>query len=70
VVTGPGAWEAQRLTTAELPDLPHRGDPRDDLDLAGYGVVKVLEDRLGRTYPGMPWEPKAAFTALADAYRG
>ena len=50
-------------------DLPHRGDPREDLDLASYGVVKVLEDGHGRTYPGMPWEPKAAFAALADAYR-
>jgi hypothetical protein len=40
-------------------DLPHRGDPREDLDLASYGVVKVLEGRLGHTCPGMPWEPKA-----------
>jgi hypothetical protein len=31
-------------------DLPHRGDPREDLDMASYGVVKVLEDRRGRTY--------------------
>ncbi|MEA3528247.1 hypothetical protein U3653_08245 [Nocardia sp. CDC186] len=54
-----------------LYDHVHRpdGDPRDDLDLAGYGVVKVLEDRDGETYPGVPWEPKAAFGALADYYR-
>lgn len=53
-------------------DLPHRGhssDPREDLDMASYGVVKVLEDRHGQTYPDMPWEPKAAFTALSDCYR-
>jgi len=50
-------------------DLPHRGDPREDLDLASYGLVKVLEDGRGRTYPDMRWEPKAAFAALADAYR-
>jgi hypothetical protein len=49
-------------------DLPHRSDPRQDLDMASYGVVKVLEDRLGHTYPDMTWEPKAAFTALADSY--
>jgi hypothetical protein len=49
-------------------DLPHRSDPRQDLDMASYGVVKVLEDRLGHTYPDMAWEPKAAFTALADSY--
>jgi hypothetical protein len=49
-------------------DLPHRLDPLRDFDLASYGVVKVLEDRLGRTYPGMHWEPKVAFAALADYY--
>ena len=53
-----------------LTNYPHRpDDPRRDLDLASFGVVKVLEDRLGETYPGMPWEPKAAFAALADYYR-
>ena len=53
-----------------LYDHPHRpgGDPRDDLDLASYGIVKVYEDRSGDTYPGLPWEPKAAFTALAEVY--
>lgn len=51
-------------------DLPHRSNPSKDFDLASYGVVKVLEDRLGRTYPDMPWEPKTAFTALADYYKG
>jgi hypothetical protein len=48
--------------------LPHRDDPREDLDMASYGLVTVLEDRLGRTYPNLPWEPKAAFAALADLY--
>jgi len=51
-------------------DLPHRSDPDADLDLASCGVVKVLEDGRGQTYPDMAWEPKAAFTALADYYRG
>ncbi|UNO38474.1 hypothetical protein [Streptomyces sp. MST-110588] len=53
-------------------NLPHRpdGDARDDLDLASLGVVKVLEDRHGDTYPDLPWEPKAAFAAVADHYRG
>jgi hypothetical protein len=44
--------------------------PHEDFDLVRFGVVKVLEDRLGHTYPDMAWEPKAAFTALADRYRG
>lgn len=53
-----------------LDNLPHRpgGDPRDDLDLASLGIVKVLEDRNGTTYPHMPWEPKAAFAAVAKFY--
>ncbi|MYW00702.1 hypothetical protein [Streptomyces sp. SID3343] len=55
-----------------LYNLPHRpdGDARDDLDLASLGIVKVLEDRHGDSYPDMPWEPKAAFAAIADHYRG
>ncbi|MFI7679204.1 hypothetical protein [Actinophytocola sp. NPDC049390] len=53
-----------------LANYPHRpDDPRRDLDLASLGIVKVLEDRGGDTYPGMPWEPKAAFAAIADYYR-
>jgi len=51
-------------------NLPHHSDPREDFDMASYGVVKVFEGRLGHIYPDMPWEPKAAFTALADYYRG
>ncbi|MER6666386.1 hypothetical protein ABT256_17730 [Amycolatopsis japonica] len=54
-----------------LSNYPHRpGDPRRDLDLASLGIVKVLENGDGETYPGMPWEPKAAFAALAEYYRG
>ena len=46
-----------------MPDFPHRpDDPRHDLDMAGFGVVKVA--------PGDParWERKAAFHALARRY--
>ncbi|MFD2081824.1 hypothetical protein SAMN05421678_12140 [Actinopolymorpha cephalotaxi] len=55
-----------------LESHPHRpdGDPRDDLDLASPAIVKVLEGRDGETYPGLAWEPKAAFTAVADYYGG
>jgi hypothetical protein len=49
--------------------LPHRGDPREDLDMASYGVVRVFEGCLGHTYPDMAWEPKPAFTTLAEYYR-
>jgi len=54
--------------TFALHDFPHRpdGDPRDALDLASYGIVKVLDDGYGQTYPDLPWEPKAAFRLLAE----
>ncbi|MBF6176169.1 hypothetical protein [Nocardia blacklockiae] len=53
-----------------LHDFPHRpdADPRTDLDLASLGIVKVFEDRHGDTYPGLPWEPKQAFHAVAEHY--
>jgi hypothetical protein len=55
----------------ELCNFPHRpdGDPRDDLDLASPAIVKTLEGRRGDTYPDMTWEPKAAFTEVAECYR-
>ena len=55
-----------------LYNLPHRPDrdPRDDLDLASVGIVKVLDGHNGSTYPDMPWEPKAAFAAVAERYSG
>jgi hypothetical protein len=50
-------------------DLPYRRDPHLDLDMVSAGVVKVLDGRSGsdsgRRYQDMPWEPKAAFDALA-----
>ncbi|MFF2084129.1 hypothetical protein ACFVVM_10150 [Nocardia sp. NPDC058176] len=54
-----------------LYDMPYRpdGDPTADLDLASYGIVRVLEDGHGHTYPGMAWEPKVAFGTVADHYR-
>jgi hypothetical protein len=56
----------------ELCNFPYRpdGDPRDDLDRASPAIVKTLEGRHGNTYPEMTWEPKAAFTAIADCYGG
>ncbi|MFE7127684.1 hypothetical protein [Streptomyces sp. NPDC057617] len=66
-----GGVDSAFVFTFALNDHVHRpdGDPREDLDLASYGIVKVLDGRLGETYPGLPWEPKAAFHALGDYYR-
>ncbi|MCP2328361.1 hypothetical protein HDA40_006868 [Hamadaea flava] len=47
--------------------LPTSDDPEQDFDLGSFGIVKILPaGRTGTVYPGMPWEPKAAFHALAD----
>jgi hypothetical protein len=37
--------------------------------MASRGVVKVLDGGRGQRYPDMPWEPKVAFSALAEYYR-
>ncbi|MFB7125613.1 hypothetical protein [Kitasatospora sp. NPDC056273] len=66
-----GGVDAAFVFTFALYDHVHRpdGDPRDDLDLASYGVVRTYEDRTGTTYPGLPWDPKEAFSAVAEYYR-
>ena len=53
-----------------LDNFPHRpgGDPRDDLDLASPGIVRVLDGCHGSAYPDLAWEPKAAFSAVAGRY--
>ncbi|MBF9073720.1 hypothetical protein [Streptacidiphilus fuscans] len=62
------ALDAAFVYTFARYDLPHAEDaPHRDFDLASPGVVKVLPDaRTGTTFPGVPWEPKAAFHALAE----
>jgi hypothetical protein len=48
---------------------PYNDDPRHDLDMASFSLVKYFEGgRRGTTYPDMPWEPKESFKAVADYY--
>ncbi|MFI0356489.1 hypothetical protein [Actinomadura sp. 9N407] len=47
--------------TFSMPDFPHRPDPRADLDMAGFGVVKVPAD-------AQAGEPKEAFHEVARWY--
>ena len=47
--------------------LVHDPDPRRDLDMASYGVVKMLAGGTGTGYGGLGWAPKLAFGALAQA---
>jgi hypothetical protein len=39
--------------------------PRRDLDLASYGLVRLLPGGPPAGYQGLGWEPKLAFQALA-----
>jgi hypothetical protein len=65
-----GIYEAEDVHGAFVfefiePSYPHAADPRYDLDMAGYGIVKVLPGAQGRSYR---WEPKAAFQTIAGLY--
>ena len=50
-------------------DLPHHADPRRDLDMASYGVVKMLEGGPPAGEHGLGWERKLVFDALARSGR-
>ena len=52
------------LEEAELTPKP----AHHDLDLASHGLVAVLDQARGSSYPDMAREPKQAFGALAAAY--
>jgi hypothetical protein len=45
--------------------LVHDPEPRRDLDLASYGLVRLLPGGPGAGYQGLGWEPKLAFRAMA-----
>lgn len=50
------------------PDAPHRTNPRYDLDLASYGIVKPIWKTFEDPTPHWHWKPKEAFHALAQHY--
>lgn len=51
------------------PTLIHQPDPLHDFDMASYSLVKALPaPAADSTYPGMSWEPKQSFGAVADFY--
>lgn len=53
-----GAFVYQFIDTG----MPHSPDPRRDLDMAGYGLVRVDEADSG------DWTPKQAFRTVAELY--
>ncbi len=68
IIEASGAEGAFAFTFV-TPALAYNEDPKFDIDMAGYGIVKSYPDgRHGATYPDMTWEPKEAFKALAEYY--
>ncbi len=48
---------------------PYNDNPRYDLDMPSYSLVKTLTDgKHGTTYPDMTWEPKESFRAVAEYF--
>jgi hypothetical protein len=50
------------------PDAEHRPEPRYDLDMASYAIVKPIRERPGDPSSPWHWAPKEAFHTLAQAY--
>ncbi|MEP7288679.1 MAG: abortive infection protein [Chloroflexota bacterium] len=47
---------------------PYNENPKYDLDMASYSLVKTFVDKQGSTYPDMTWEPKESFKAVSAYY--
>ncbi len=54
--------------TFVAPELPHWANPRYDLDMASYGLVKPIWKRTDEPTANWHWEPKEAFHAMARHY--
>lgn len=54
--------------TFVAPIYPYNEDPRYDLDMASYSLVKSYTDKHGISYPDMTWEPKEAFRTIAGLF--
>lgn len=48
--------------------FPVGDNPRYDLDMNAFGLVKTYRHGHGKTYPDMTWEPKQSFAAVAACY--
>jgi hypothetical protein len=60
--------EGAFVFTFVSPNYPYNKNPKYDLDMASYSVVKTYAHENGTTYSDMPWEPKRSFAALAKYY--
>ncbi len=65
IVDGANAQGAFVYTFVTPADT-YNENPKYDFDMANYGLVKSYANRMGTTYPDMPWDPKESFHAVAD----
>lgn len=56
------------VNTFVSPLLTYNPDPRFDLDMSSYSIVKSYDGGFGSTYPSMTWDPKRSFWALSEYY--
>lgn len=54
--------------TFTQPTFKHHPDPKHDLDMASYSLVKTLSKGRGQTYRDMIWEPKESFYSVSEFY--
>jgi hypothetical protein len=55
--------------TFSNPMYRYNDDPKLDLDMASYGIVKPIDD-IQNGYNGLPWVPKDTFNKISDYYAG
>ncbi|HEX2619657.1 MAG TPA: hypothetical protein VHL11_05910 [Phototrophicaceae bacterium] len=55
--------------TFVAPMLTYNANPKHDLDMASFALVKSYTSDCGTTYPDLPCEPKEAFRAVAAYYQ-
>jgi hypothetical protein len=68
-----GVFESEALDSAYVytfisPDSPHARDPKHDLDIASFAVVKVIREELADPASPYRWKPKRAFHTIAERY--
>ena len=59
-----GAFVAEFVTAGATTS----DEPRYDLDMNAFSLVRTYRHGKGASYPDMNWEPKQSFSAVADFY--
>ena len=67
---GEAGVERAFVMSFSFPLAPYSEDPGRDIDATALSIVRSLpRGQRGTTYPGVGWEPKEAFHAVARYYR-